>query len=372
MLQNSLESEELLRIDSSNIGMESAVKRRTVTVATRRFEFKKYQESPGFGTDVFEQDQDDIQEEGAKEKKNSIKDSFETMGIRRVEIKRADDDFISSFRQYVMKYIMMMLFGEKKTSDLFKDMKSEVPTAEVNGEENTGNQATLQIAPLSMKTMTYVEETYYEEEQCFSFASKGSVHTADGRDLDFNIDINMSESMSGYVRKEMNLADFTRVCDPLVINFNNACAKLSDMTFRFDLDTDGEAEEIAMLSEGSGYLALDKNGDGTINDGSELFGPASGNGFEDLEAYDEDGNGWIDENDTIWDSLKIFCKNQDGSEDLYTLKDKGVGAICLSKVRTDFTYKTQEMIDKGYLRSTGIFLFEDGRAGTMQHLDMVQ
>mgnify|MGYP000465316364 CR=1 FL=1 len=52
-----------------------------------------------------------------------------------------------------------------------------------------------------------------------------------------------------------------------------------------------------MLQGGSGYLALNKNGDGVINDGSELFGTASGDGFYDLSMYDEDGNGWIDEND---------------------------------------------------------------------------
>ena len=41
--------------------------------------------------------------------------------------------------------------------------------------------------------------------------------------------------------------------------------------------------------------ALDINEDGKINDGKELFGTASGNGFGDLAAYDQDNNGWIDE-----------------------------------------------------------------------------
>ena len=44
------------------------------------------------------------------------------------------------------------------------------------------------------------------------------------------------------------------------------------------------------MLNGSGYLALDKNGDGTINDGSELFGTRNGDGFADLAQYDEDGN----------------------------------------------------------------------------------
>ena len=65
-------------------------------------------------------------------------------------------------------------------------------------------------------------------------------------------------------------------------------AEVSDQTFYFDLDADGKEEEISVLN-GSGYLALDKNGDGTINDGSELFGTRNGDGFADLAQYDEDG-----------------------------------------------------------------------------------
>ncbi len=127
-----------------------------------------------------------------------------------------------------------------------------------------------------------------------------------------------------------------------------------------------------MLGAGSGYLALDKNGDGVINDGSELFGPQSGSGFRDLAAYDEDGNGWIDENDSIWSKLKIWCKNPDGTDSLYTLKEKGVGAICLQNTATDFTLKGSGGRDNGYLRSTGIFLYENGNVGTVQHLDLTQ
>ena len=75
------------------------------------------------------------------------------------------------------------------------------------------------------------------------------------------------------------------------------------------------------------FLALDKNGDGRMNDGSELFGTASGDGFKDLAAYDEDGNGWIDENDSIYSQLKIWTKDENGKDHLIDLKDADVGAI---------------------------------------------
>ena len=53
-------------------------------------------------------------------------------------------------------------------------------------------------------------------------------------------------------------------------------ADVRDQTFKFDLDADGREDEISMLGKGSGFLALDKNGNGKIDDGSELFGTKSG------------------------------------------------------------------------------------------------
>ena len=137
----------------------------------------------------------------------------------------------------------------------------------------------------------------------------------------------------------------------------------------------GELAAEAFLTDQS----LDKNGDGIINDGSELFGTGNGDGFADLARYDEDGNGWIDENDSIWSKLKIWCKDENGNDVLYKLSDKGVGAICLQNVSTDFTLQGDRKAQDGttnanatnaVVRKTGIFLYENGNVGTVQHVDM--
>ena len=88
--------------------------------------------------------------------------------------------------------------------------------------------------------------------------------------------------------------------------------------------------------------------------------------------YDEDGDGWIDEDDAIWSRLKIWCKDENGRDILYTLRDKGVGAICLQNAATGFALNDEQNTSKGYIRSTGIFLYENGNVGTVQHLDLVQ
>ena len=165
--------------------------------------------------------------------------------------------------------------------------------------------------------------------------------------------------------------DIGRLCDPLVINLDTDVAGVSDQKFLFDLDNDGVKDRISMLDKGSGFLALDKNSDGIINDGSELFGTASGDGFKDLAAYDSDGNGWIDEADDIWDKLLIYSLNDDGSSSLYGLSEKGVGAIFLGNVSTDFSLKNaSDHSLNGIIRKTGMFLYENGQAGTVQHLDL--
>lgn len=92
---------------------------------------------------------------------------------------------------------------------------------------------------------------------------------------------------------------------------------------------------------------MDINGDGKINDGNELFGPKSGNGFSDLAAFDEDGNGWIDENDFVYDKLRIWTKDKYGNDSLLAIGKKGIGAIYLAVVNQSLPLKTQITIYKG-------------------------
>jgi hypothetical protein len=102
------------------------------------------------------------------------------------------------------------------------------------------------------------------------------------------------------------------------------------------LDCDGETEQISFAGNGSGFLSLDINGDGVINNGSELFGPQSGNGFEELAQYDNDNNGWIDESDSIYEKLRIWSKDGNGNDYLFALGEKGIGAIYLGNIGTEF------------------------------------
>ncbi len=261
-----------------------------------------------------------------------------------------EKDVSDRLRRRSVFYLLDMLFGEHA---------KKMP---VFGEGSIGST-------WEMETLHYETETYYSMEQSASFQTQGQVVTADGRTIDFNMNVHMSSRFEAYYKESYDLQRAVNLCDPLVINLDSSPATVSDQTFYFDLDGDGVEENIHKLGSGSGYLAIDKNGDGKINDGSELFGTASGDGFADLAKYDEDGNGWIDENDDIWKYLKIWVQTEDGPQ-LYSLGEKGVGALCLNKVPTYYTQYGKDGEVDAVVRSTGMFLYENGRAGSMQHLDL--
>ena len=194
--------------------------------------------------------------------------------------------------------------------------------------------------------------------------------TADGREISFALDLEMSREFMEYSAVDVRMGD-PALTDPLVINYGGNAAELSDTRFAFDLDMDGVDDNMPGLRGGSGYLALDLNEDGIINDGHELFGPESGDGFAELARYDEDGNNWIDENDAIFNRLRIWEIGPDGSSSLQTLKDKDVGAISLGRLQSSFDLKDGDNNLQGRLLNSGLFLKEDGTPGTVQQLDLV-
>jgi hypothetical protein len=103
----------------------------------------------------------------------------------------------------------------------------------------------------------------------------------------------------------LRLGDATAI-DPLVINFDGTAAQLQDQRFAFDLNGDGETDNVPLLAGNRGYLALDTNQNALIDNGLELFGPGTGNGFAELARHDSDGNGWIDEADPVYQQLRVW------------------------------------------------------------------
>ena len=124
---------------------------------------------------------------------------------------------------------------------------------------------------------------------------------------------------------------------------------------------------MALPTSGSRFLALDRNRNGRFDDGSELFGARSGDGFAELAALDDDGDGWIDEDDAAFEQLRVW----DGETTAQSLREAGVGAIHVGSVRTPFTLGGSDATATGLVRSTGVWLAESGEAHTVQQVDIV-
>ncbi len=276
---------------------------------------------------------------------------------------------IDSIREACVQFLIKWLYdtyGLRRRSD--HAVYDDVSSSQINATGQSDNTA--MMLQTGGSSGSYMEATYYHEEFEFAaFSSKGQVVTEDGRTIDFNLELSMTRRFMEYAGISQTLQPL-QMTDPLVINIDAPIAQVSDQKFTFDIDADGILDQVSMPTAGSGFLALDKNGDGKIGDGTELFGTKSGDGFADLAEYDADGNGWIDENDEIFEKLLVWCKDADGTDQLYTLKESGVGAICLQSAPTGFTMQShQDFSVNARIRSTGIFLYENGGAGTIQQVD---
>ncbi|MDD5249383.1 MAG: VCBS repeat-containing protein [Rhodocyclaceae bacterium] len=238
---------------------------------------------------------------------------------------------------------------------------SQVPAGQAN-----------QPAPASQSAGFGVEYDYHashQEVEQTRFSAQGTINTADGRQIAFTLDVAMSRSYSEQTDASLRAGDGVRK-DPLVINFGGAAAQLSSQHFSFDLNGDGQAENVPLLASGSGYLALDANHNGKIDSGAELFGPASGSGFAELAKYDQDGNGWIDENDPAFKQLQVWTPDASGQGSLSSLADHHVGALFLGHQGTAFELRGTQNQDLGAVRDSGVYLTESGQAGSLQQIDL--
>lgn len=218
--------------------------------------------------------------------------------------------------------------------------------------------------------VTIVQQTSYSESEETRLQVDGVVRAADGREFGFSLSLEMSRHYHEVSELTIRLGDVRQKKDPLVINFGGNAAQLTSQRFAFDLDADGQAEHINYLSGGSGFLVFDRNADGRVNDGSELFGAISGDGFADLATFDDDGNGWIDEGDEIFTKLRVWTPFGEGQGRLRSLEEVGAGAIGLSHVATRFDLRDNGNDLLGQIRSTGVYLRENGSVGTLQQIDL--
>ncbi len=215
----------------------------------------------------------------------------------------------------------------------------------------------------------YNSHESYGENENVAFFAVGTIQTADGKHVDFAMRLDMHREYVVHHGLDFRAGDAV-LMDPLVVNFDGNATQLGNTTFAFDLDANGTEEQLPTLGPGSGFLAIDLNHDCMVINGTELFGPRTGQGFAELSEYDADGNHWIDEADPAYDQLVLWTMDDEGNGVLSTLRDRGIGAIYLGNLTSRFDVKGADNGLKGRVSHTSIYVREDGSPGTVQEVDL--
>ncbi|WP_235525399.1 C97 family peptidase [Photorhabdus heterorhabditis] len=143
---------------------------------------------------------------------------------------------------------------------------------------------------------------------------------------------------------EQHIDEFENKETPLVIDLtgDGITTILENGNLFFDHDNNGIIESSGWIESSSAFLVWDKNKDGKINNGSELFGNNSilkngnkaDNGFTALADLDDNGDGIFDQNDSLWHSLELWIDaNRDAitdSGELHKLSESGISSINLA------------------------------------------
>uniref|UniRef100_A0A7C5V1K0 VCBS repeat-containing protein n=1 Tax=Caldicellulosiruptor owensensis TaxID=55205 RepID=A0A7C5V1K0_9FIRM len=339
-----------MRIEQSYVKLSSEIQRIEKTESKVEFEVWQNTTTPAYLVEISDKAKN-IQNISCEKNQNcqDIKDEIEISPEDKLKI-------------LLIEKLLSKITGKKVKFKLLEKLKTD--QQEVN--ENIKIQPQNQIVPYGFRlSASYSRELKTD----FSFSAKAIVKTQDSREISIDLNLNFSQSFAERFDIDIRFG-MPKNVDPLVINFDGKLPSFVPKTFEFDIDIDSELDKVSLLSKGNGFLALDKNQNGKIDNGSELFGPALNDGFLELSQYDSDKNGWIDENDEVFSNLLVWIKTE--SEDkILKIKELNIGAIFLGNINSQYNLQNSENNKTlGTVQKTGIFLFESGKPGILQHIDI--
>jgi len=171
------------------------------------------------------------------------------------------------------------------------------------------------------------------------------------------------------------------VYDPLTLDLDGdgieAIASNGHKGALFDHDKDGIRTATGWISKDDGLLIYDRNGDGVVNDGSELFGDntllkngeRAANGYQALAELDDNGDGKVDTADSAFAHLRVWRDlNQDGISqegELLTLEEAKVKALNLANQNRD-----RDLGNGNTLAEEGTYTDSDGNEKQMGDLNL--
>ena len=218
----------------------------------------------------------------------------------------------------------------------------------------------------------YNAQTTLTQTTSTSFSAEGDIETSDHQKIHF--DLNQSVQTIRQETHSVTIKSGSALKDPLVINFSGNSVQLGQQTFSFDLNNDGKKVSMPFI-QGGGYLAYNPDDSGKITDKTQLFGPATGNGFTQLQSLANslgNNDGWLDQSNPAYSKLGVLMEGSDGKPQFVTLQQAGIGALYLGNVSTHTAIGDSNGNggSSGELESSGIYLNNNGSVGSMQDVEV--
>ncbi len=210
------------------------------------------------------------------------------------------------------------------------------------------------------------------------FATKG-IEIDENQNISFNLGITqevcpipVNEEQICLISETLSVAETSR--SPLVLDLDGDGVETTGVENGTHFDHDGNdfAEKSGWVGSDDGLLVRDVNGNGVIDDGTELFGNnsvlSSGetakNGFEALKDLDSNNDGVFNSSDTEWNNVKVWKDaNGNGMVDegeLLSLEQAGVAGI-----NVDYEASTTVDASGNEHKQTGTFIKTDGTTGSV-------
>ena len=187
---------------------------------------------------------------GTYDAMNARTGMFTSNKVRNVDASNVREQ-LNEIRQQCINYLIDLLFPERRRNRFMSETGNSQSSQ--GFEESMTNQGSensdgfvsdrltsgngIPVTFVNMKTFTFSNQYYHAETETTGFSTQGTVKCADGREINFNLNLEMSRTFEEYYEETVGVRQVS-MCDPLVINLDGNIADLSDQTFLFDLDGD--------------------------------------------------------------------------------------------------------------------------------------
>ena len=211
-------------------------------------------------------------------------------------------------------------------------------------------------------------EQWHSREQSLAYQVQGSFNINDN-EIALNYEYSIASEQTSYSKLTMSAEALK---DPIIVQYGNQGLGEIEGQTEFNINQDNTLDNLPIFSGDVGYLVFDKNNNQKADDGTELFGPETGQGFVELAQLDSNKNGFIDDEDEHFEQLYIWQPSNDNgiTEQWLTLKEAEIQAISLSAINTPFDFYDDQEEIQAQLRQSSFAISESGQGRGVHQVDV--